>query len=442
MIINPGTLNLTADRRRWRSWLASFALSGLLIAPTATSGQDPATPQPAPPTPKPTEQPPTPAAVAPEGSNSPEGSAEVVPAAAALRSIFSFSAAPPRKTMGLLQRSFLDVAARTEEDLEIAVVIDGTASMAEGIAGVRESIGAMLDDLRRGRDGEVRVAIVAYRDSGSPSGPVEVLLDRFTADNEAISQALAALQPEQGAPFFHEQPDAGIQVALDRLPWTENNRTTRWLFLFGEPPYAESYASEQFPQAKRAYATDLLVALAARKEVQIHCVLCDAASELDTAYQQALPETRAFMNALAAGTGGLMLDLSYPDIRKAIVAAGQRPRADYLPIDPITDDDLQRARTETAGSPDESDPTASEVRVAVLPHLPFQKMSFDPREPATQVAAGLRHKFESLPRVRVSSPYDVEHQLRRLRTAGLNESQQIRRAGVAVGRRLRRLGAA
>ena len=431
MIINPGNVNLTANRRRRQRDLALFALLGWWLAPTtapgqavpaqATAGQDVAAAEPE-------QVPPTPAAVARDGS------VAVVPAAAALRSIFSFAAAPPRKTMGLLQRSFLEVAARTEEDLEIAVVIDGTASMTEGIAGVRESIGAMLEDLRRGRDGEVRVAIVAYRDSGSPSGPVQVLLDRFTADNEAISQALTALRPESGAPFFHEQPDAGIHAALDRLPWTENNRTTRWLFLFGDaPPYAENYASDQFPQAKRAYATDLLVALATRKQVQIHCVLCDTAGELDTIYQQALPETRAFMNALAAGTGGLMLDLSYPDIRKAIVAAGQQPRADYLPIDPITEDDLEQARNAVAGAADENDPTTREVRVAVLPHLPFQQMSFDPREPATQVAAALRHKFESLPRVRVSSSYDVERQLRRLRAAGLNESQQIRALASQLG---------
>lgn len=427
MIINPWnasrTANLTGGWCRQRCGVAMLAVACWLIAPTRVPGQDEAAAPAAA----------APAAAAPPAST-PDASVTVVPAAAALRSIFSFAAAPPRKTMGLLQRSFLEVAQQTEEDLDIALVIDGTASMTEGIAGVRQAIGAMLEDLRRGRQGEVRVAVVAYRDSGSPSGPVQVLLDRFTADNDAITQALAGLRPEQGAPFFHEQPDAGIQAALDRLPWSENSSTTRWLFLFGDaPPYSENYASAEFPQAKRAYATDLLVALAARKEVQIHCVLCDTAGELDEVYQEALPETRAFMNALAAGTGGLMLDLSYPDIRKAIVAAGQRPRADYLPIDLISQDDLLRARKVTADSPDEIDPTTDEVRVAVLPHLPFPQMSFDPRDPATQVAAGLRHKLASLPRVRVSSPYDVERQFRRLRAAGLNESQQIRALASQLG---------
>lgn len=419
----PQAASFSRGRRRQRCGIAILAFSGWLVAPTGVPGQDKtAAPDAAP------------AAIGSANDAASHAPPSVVPAAAALRSIFSFAAAPPRKTMGLLQRSFLEVARQTEEDLEIAVVIDGTASMAEAIAGVRQSLDAMLDDLRRGRQGEVRVAVVAYRDSGSPSGAVQVLLDRFTADNDAITQALAALRPEPGAPFFHEQPDAGIQAALEQLPWTENRRTTRWLFLFGDaPPYSENYASAEFPQAKRAYATDLLIALAARKEVQIHGMLCDTTGELDAVYQQALPETRAFMHALAAGTGGLMLDLSYPDIRKAIVAAGQRPRVDYLPIDPITQDDLLRARNRVAESAGEADPMTAEVRVAVLPHLPFQRMSFDPREPATQVAAGLRHKFGSLPRVRVSSPYDVERQLRRLRAAGLSDSQQIRALASQLG---------
>ena len=353
--------------------------------------------------------------------------ARSAPAAAALKSIFSTSAAPPRKTMGLLQRSFLDVAQRAEQKLEIAVVIDGTDSMETEIAGVKETIGLMIDDLRRGRVGEVGVALVVYRDVGSPSGPGEVLLDRFTSDVATLQQALDRLQPESGAPFFHELPDLGVQMALEQLPWSDDEATSRWLFLFGDaPPYAENFRSDEVPSARRAYATDLLVSLATRKRIQIHSVLCTSGDELDAVYRQAVGETRGFMNALSSGTGGLMLDLSYPDIRQAVVAAGQQPRYEYLEIEPITRQDLIAARDQSVDKPAESDPAAEEVRVAVLPHLPIRQISFDSGVPAVQVAASLQHKLENLPRLSVVSPYDIERQLRRVRAEGIREEQQMR----------------
>src|SRR5690606_6071315 len=101
--------------------------------------------------------------------------------------------------------------------------------------------------------------------------------------------------------------------------------------------------------------------LAARKQIQIHCVLCTSSESLDPVYRQALPETRGFMNALATGTGGLMLDLSYLDIRQAIVAAGRGPRYDYLTIDPITQEDLLAARQTVSSQPAEADPVTAEV---------------------------------------------------------------------------------
>lgn len=358
--------------------------------------------------------------------------------AATLRSIFSFSAAPPRKTMGLLQRSFLEIIPPRENDLEIALVIDGTGSMEAALAGVRDSALAMLDDLSRGRGGEVRMAIVVYRDYASPGGSVQIVQDRFTGDTASIRQALDSLRAESGAPFFHEMVDVGVHTALDQLPWSTGNDTTRWLFLFGDaPPYAESYAAIDFPEARRHYSTDLLVGLAGRKGIQIHSVLCESSAELATTYRQALPETRGFMNALATGTGGLMLDLSYPDIRQAILDAGRQPRADLIEIEPITRTDLILARDAatavTGAATAEADPTAGEVRIAILPHLPLHQMTFDPGNPAVQVATHLRHKLEGLPRVRMSSPYDVERRVRRLRAAGLNDEQQVQALASQLG---------
>ncbi len=124
-----------------------------------------------------------------ETSQSQPSADTITPAGSALSTIFSPSRAPKQKTMGLLQRSFLDLADQGDQKLEVAIVVDGTESMATELAGVRRSIHQMLSDLRLYRNNEVRAAIVVYRDAGSPSGEVVIPLKQFTDDQEAISQS-------------------------------------------------------------------------------------------------------------------------------------------------------------------------------------------------------------------------------------------------------------
>ncbi len=80
-----------------------------------------------------------------EDSNSPT-EALITPAGAALSTIFSPAKAPQQKTMGLLQRSFLDLADQGDAELELAIVVDGTDSMAADMSGVRN--GCQPDDRR------------------------------------------------------------------------------------------------------------------------------------------------------------------------------------------------------------------------------------------------------------------------------------------------------
>ncbi|MCH5375295.1 MAG: VWA domain-containing protein, partial [Planctomycetes bacterium] len=49
----------------------------------------------------------------------------------ALESVFSPRRAPAAKTMGLLQRSFLDLVEDSQTKLQVALVVDGTESMTE-----------------------------------------------------------------------------------------------------------------------------------------------------------------------------------------------------------------------------------------------------------------------------------------------------------------------
>ena len=358
--------------------------------------------------------------------------------------------------MGLLQRSFLDLAEQDGSLLQMAVVVDGTDSMASELAGVRQSINSMIDDLRRYRGDEIEVALVIYRDSGSPSGEFSIPLKSFSRDTDAIASAVEKIVPESGAPFFHELPDLGVHKALSELPWSTAPTTTRWIMLFGDaPPYEATSTDVNFPTASRRYSTELLVGLAARKSIRINCVLCTSDQEVIAPYDKAIDQTRTFMNSLASGTDGLMLDLSYPEIRTALIDASKKPETEYVAIAPITRNDIQpmsvaalpiNANPAAAGAngdalnalpqpnPAIGAPTGlSDVRIAVLPHLPLDQMTADPSVPAVQIATELRTSFARIPGVRVVSPIDLQNQIRRLRADNVSDDQKLRALAARLG---------
>lgn len=348
------------------------------------------------------------------------------PAADALATIFNPARAPEKKTMGLLQRSFLEMVEQSSQRLQVALVIDGTDSMAEELAGVQQRLVSMVEDLKRYRGDSVEFSLVVFRDSGSPSGEYQMPLAGFSSDEKAIIEAIQQVKPEPGAPFFHELVDVGIHTALDVLPWSADLETTRWILLFGDaPPYDPTFRDSNFPLARRRYATELLVDLAVRKNVRISSILCVSDEEVIQPYDAAVDETRAFMNALAAGTDGLMLDLSYPDIRAALVEASQTPRLQYAQIGTITQAELDDMRSRIVGVRSDPADDGGPVRIAVVPHLPMDKMSFDPRLAAVQIATAVRTKLASLPGVRVESSVDIERQLRRLARENLDDEARL-----------------
>jgi hypothetical protein len=354
------------------------------------------------------------------------------PAGYALDSIFNPRRAPAQKTMGLLQRSFLDLVETSQTDLEIALVIDGTDSMADDIQGVRATLSSMLEDLRKYKGDHVRCALVIYRDSGASSGEVTVPLREFTEDVAVLQAAIGQVTPESGSPYFLELPDLGIHQALSQLPWSEDEDTSRWLLLFGDaPPYDPDF-QEAETGARRRYDTDLLVELAQRKDVQISCVLCTSREDEQEAYQQVLDKTRQFMNRLATESGGLMLDLSYPDIRNALVEAARTERVEHQRIGVITREEIEAARDQAAAEQLTVAP-GRRLRLAILPHMPLAEISFDPDREPVQIATELREKFRMVPEADVKSPVDVERALRRLKSGNVPPDDWLQALALRLG---------
>jgi tetratricopeptide (TPR) repeat protein len=325
--------------------------------------------------------------------------------------------------MGLLQRSFLDLVEVSQPQLQVVLVIDGTDSMSDSLAGMRNAVGRMVEDLRRYRGERVSFQLVVYRDVGARSGevvfPLQTVERAFTADPSVLQAGVDKLQPETGAPYFPELIDLGIHEALTKLPWSSGADTTRWLMVFADaPPYDPGF-NEPATGARRRIDTEQLIAVANRQGVKINCILCASRAEDRPAQEKMLEKTQQFLNRLATDTGGLMLDLSYPDVRRALEKAAAPAQVGYRQIGRITAADVAAAKRAAA----EQQTAWSDnrrLRFAVLPHLPLAEMVFDPARPEVQLSAELRQKLRQLPGAEVKSPVAVERQLESLRARGLD----------------------
>lgn len=329
--------------------------------------------------------------------------------------------------MGLAQRSFLDLVEEVDSRLELALVIDATDSMGDCLEDMKQAVVKMTEDLQRYRGDQVAFQLVVYRDTGAGSGrevayPLNIHNNGFVADVEQLRQALTSVQVGSGAPYFHELVDLGLHHAITKLNWTSNERTARWIILFGDaPPYASGYRDEE-TGASRQVETDQLVSLANIAGINVNCVLCTSRDIESAAYQAALPETRQFMGTVSTQTGGLLVDLSYNDIRQAIEATMAKPRVRYAPLRKITRDDVEAKRRELAAAASAS----RRARVAILPHMPLAEMSFDSDRPEVMVAAELRHKFRLIENADVKSASSVRRMFIALQGRGLSETRFLR----------------
>ncbi len=340
-------------------------------------------------------------------------------AGTAMQSIFSPLSAPKRKTMGLLQRNFLDMAGQSA-DLEVAIVVDGTDSMTSELQGIRESLLRMVGDLRRLCAGQVRIAVVVYRDFDSPAKEVEMLLPAFSSDDEVIRTAIDSLLPQSGSPFYYEMMDIGVQRAVTKLNWSDDPTVSKWILLFGDaPPYPIQFKDKALPDAKRHFADEILVSLASQRGIQIHCVLCNSTDETSKPHLESIGSTRRMMDRLSSETGGMVLDLSYPVIREAFTKKRQIEPTQFTSIQPIQQSDLVEQRSQSPRA-------SSGLKIAILPHEAVSKISFNPDRPAAQVATALVSKLRQLPGVQIKNPLDVERQLRRMRAEGLDDMEALR----------------
>lgn len=353
----------------------------------------------------------------------------------ALRGLFNPGSAADANTMGLLQRSnFIERVAGNEARIEIALVVDATDSMEEQLQGIQQRLQEMLDDVRRVAGDEVYVQIVLYRDSAAPSGVVSWPLGNqgFVRDPQAIQAGLTKLLPEPGAPYFHEAVDQGVYVALNELPWSEDEQVKRWIFLIGDAPPFDRGFSEPQNGAERKYSTEQLIQRAQQIGVEINAIVCPTRAKDEAIYEQVVGLTRFFFSELTSQTGGWMLDLSDPQLLENVTTAARSAVSDFIEIAPITRAELEEVRALATTQQAAIAPNAR-MRVAVMPHLKLEEMNFSRRDPGVRFADEMRSQLETVgPNVEVVSNYELERKFYRINTQGMAREAALQQIGLGV----------
>ena len=249
--------------------------------------------------------------------------------------------------------------------VQIAFVLDGTDSMGKDIGAALQTVATAVEDLKKtkGPGAKIEYAMVVYRDTGSPSGPVVAPVDHFEADLSVLQAALRTTKVETGAPYFEEMVDAGVHRALE-LDWAKADDVQRLLFLCGDaPPYSENHA-------RRRHHTAELVAEARAKGITINGLICNAGyvgTRHDDAEQRELVDTAArlrprlqrFMADLADPTQGKVVNLANERVIRYLFSRAQEAKRicnqkDIARtfIDPILPEEIESARAPAATAPD------------------------------------------------------------------------------------------
>ncbi|WP_207395120.1 vWA domain-containing protein [Bremerella alba] len=340
-------------------------------------------------------------------------------AASALDSIFNVRTAPDAKSMGIFQGSFLDAIRPETPSIQIAFLVDTTESMAQELPGIREKVPQVIADLKRASGTKVEVAIVSFADSGKTNKPLVGISNGFSDNDAAVQKMIDSLQPQSGRPYFPEAVDLAVFKTIQDLPWSEDEKATRWLMLITDaPPYDTSF-DEPKTQSRRWYETDALVNVANQRGINIHGLLCESRPEEREAFTATVDKTRNFMGQLSSRTGGLMLDLSFSQIKEKVASAAKRPRADFTFVGAITDDDISQAKQEA----EKQFGDLTSVRVAVMPHIPWNAMTFYHEDPGVRFASQLRYTLGRLPGVKTVSSRQIESEFLRLKSGPVDPSQ-------------------
>jgi len=171
---------------------------------------------------------------------------------------------------------------KAEQQVDIAFVVDATGSMSDEIDYLKVELNDVIQRVKDDMpDTEINLGSVFYRDTG------DNYLTRKSDFSNDISKTIDFIKKQNAdaGGDYPEAVDAGLEVALNELKWSDKS-TTRLMFLvLDAPPHTSKEVNDKMER---------LTKLAAQKGVRIIPVACSGIRK----------STEYLMRALALATNG------------------------------------------------------------------------------------------------------------------------------------------
>jgi uncharacterized protein YegL len=165
--------------------------------------------------------------------------------------------------------------ANAKPTVEVAFVLDTTGSMGGLIEGAKRKIWSIATAIVDSNpDADIRMGLVAYRDIGDDY--VTRTFD-LTTDIQDLYANLLELKARGGGDW-PESVNEALDVAVNKLRWTQTSDTRRIVFLVGDAPPHMDYAQDtKYPAT---------LAVAKQKDIIVNAVLAGTARDTERVWRE------------------------------------------------------------------------------------------------------------------------------------------------------------
>lgn len=164
--------------------------------------------------------------------------------------------------------------ASVKPTVEVAFVLDTTGSMGGLIEGAKRKIWSIATAIVDSNpDADIRMGLVAYRDIGDDYVTRKVEL---TTDIQDLYANLLELKARGGGDW-PESVNEALDVAVNKLQWTQGGDTRRIVFLVGDAPPHMDYAQDtKYP---------VTLSVAKQKDIIVNAVLAGNAADTERVWR-------------------------------------------------------------------------------------------------------------------------------------------------------------
>ncbi|WP_315836118.1 vWA domain-containing protein [Bradyrhizobium prioriisuperbiae] len=165
-------------------------------------------------------------------------------------------------------------AAAAKPTVDVAFVLDTTGSMSGLIEGAKRKIWSIATAIVDANpDATVRMGLVAYRDIGDDYVTKSYAL---TTDIQDLYANLLELKARGGGDW-PESVNEALDIAVNKMAWTEGADTTRVVFLVGDaPPHMDYQQDKKYPETLQ---------VARQKDILVNAVLAGDARDTERVWR-------------------------------------------------------------------------------------------------------------------------------------------------------------